>query len=550
MSKKISVTDYLMQELVRIGIDDVFGVPGDYNFDVITSVLNNPSLKWIGCTNELNAGYAADGYARIKGYGAVLTTYNVGELSALNAVAGSFAENVPVISIVGYPTTAFIKEKALVHHSYSDPDYESAHRIYENATVASAVLDEHNAKHEIDRLLSIFLQERKPVYIGIPVDVCSVMIDDDSEVKPATSHQRSLDKAVEKAIKKIEKSKNPIIIGGVLADRFDSKDLLRKFVEKSGFPATTMAMGKGLIYEDDPNFMGTYQGALDNLAVYNTVQNSDCKISIGTIYNDFNTVTDLNFDPKDYIYATGTCVYVDGNKYKDVLMGDFLHEMVNRISTYARDMSVMEKSSTVFKPLDKQKAPLDFEYFLPRMEQFFKPDDRIFADTGYLDFSIQSITLPHGAQLYEQLLWCSIGWATPAVVGACVADPKTRTILLTGEGSHQLTVQSVSNLRQLKLKPIIFVLNNSGYSIERTFSKDENAAYNNIIPWDYTAIMHAFDPSAYTAVVKTNEDLDKVLKQIEKESKKRICYIELRMDKFDMPPLIEKIKEHKIEMNG
>lgn len=548
MVNQIKVSDFLMQELAKIGIDDVFGVPGDYNFNVITSVLENSSLKWIGCTNELNAGYAADGYARIKGLGAIITTFNVGELSALNAIAGSFAENVPVISIVGYPPTNFIEKNALVHHSYSEPDYESALRIAKNAASATTILTKENAKTEIERVLAVFLQERKPVYIGIPVDVCDAMIDNNSELKMPESNQKNLNEAVDNALKLIEDSKKPVIIGGCLADRFQSKELLQKFAAKAGFPVTTMAMGKGLINEDEPNFAGTYLGSIDNQNVYNMVQDSDCKISIGTIYNDFNTVTDLNFNPKDYIEVTGTKVTVDGIEYKDVLMKDFLEKLTDKIKeTKPVEIS---KSATEFEPMEQEEKPLDFNYFLPRMEKFFKENDRIFTDTGYLDFSIQSLTLPKGCQLYEQLLWCSIGWATPAVVGACQADRNTRTILLTGEGSHQLTVQSLSNMGYLGLKPIIFVLNNSGYSIERTFSKDENAKYNDIIPWDYTKIMNAFVPDAYTAKVKTNHELEKVLEEIESESNNKICYVELFMDKFAEPPLIHKIKEHKIEMNG
>ena len=84
---KIKVSDYLIKRLAGLGITDIFGLPGDYNFNILDSVVNNPNTNWINCTNELNAAYAADGYARIKGYGAVITTFGVGELSAINGIA-------------------------------------------------------------------------------------------------------------------------------------------------------------------------------------------------------------------------------------------------------------------------------------------------------------------------------------------------------------------------------------------------------------------------------------------------------------------------------
>lgn len=544
---KIKVSDYLIKQLSQLGITDIFGVPGDFNFNLCTSVLDNPSVKWIGCTNELNAGYAADGYARVRGLGAVLTTYNVGELSALNAIAGSYAESIPVVSIVGWPPTNFIKNNSIVHHTYSEPDYDSPLKIFSNATSAQAVLNETNAKSEIDRVLSVLLKERKPVYVGIPVDICDVLIDDEAEINLPASNSDNLKNSVSAALELIEKAKKPVIIGDRLIESFDSSDIFRQFVSKSKFPATTMSMGKGILYEDEDNFIGTYTGSIDNKNVYQTVQESDCIISVGTIYSDFNTFTPLTFNPKDYVVVLGTKVIVSGKEYSDVLMKDFLTELENKVEPKNIEIN---KISKPMQNITTNNDQLNFDYFLPRMEHFFKENDRIFTDTGYLNFSFQTLKFPKNCRLYIQFLWSSIGWATPAVEGACQADKNTRTILLTGEGSHQLTVQELSNIGYLELKPIIFVLNNAGYSIERSFSKDENAAYNNIVPWDYTAIMKSFVPEAYTAQVKTDEELDKVLKEIETESKNRICYIELFMDKFEAPPLIREIKENKIEMNG
>ena len=154
---KITVADYLIQELYKLGIKDFYGLPGDYNFEILEAVIKHPQTNWIGCTNELNAGYAADGYARIKGYGALITTYGVGELSAVNAIAGSYAESVPVIKITGIPATKFIKNNTMLHHNFQNPDYKACERIFSNVTSAAASLNAENAKQEIDRILSIFI---------------------------------------------------------------------------------------------------------------------------------------------------------------------------------------------------------------------------------------------------------------------------------------------------------------------------------------------------------------------------------------------------------
>ena len=116
----MNTAEYLVKKLEELGINEFFGLPGDYNFNILYAIENNPNTNWIGCTNELNAGYAADGYARERGFGALVTTYGVGELSVMNAIAGSFAENVPVIHIVGTPTTKCVANKTRVHHNFQD----------------------------------------------------------------------------------------------------------------------------------------------------------------------------------------------------------------------------------------------------------------------------------------------------------------------------------------------------------------------------------------------------------------------------------------------
>ncbi len=118
--QRFTVADYLAGRLVEAGTDHVFGVPGDYTLALLDHIVGQAGLTWTGCTNELNAGYAADGYARLRGIGALLTTFGVGELSAINAVAGSFAEHVPVVHIVGSPATSTQAAHRVVHHSLGD----------------------------------------------------------------------------------------------------------------------------------------------------------------------------------------------------------------------------------------------------------------------------------------------------------------------------------------------------------------------------------------------------------------------------------------------
>lgn len=538
---KITVSDYLIQELCKIGITDVFGLPGDYNFNLIDSVEKNPDVKWIGCTNELNAGYAADGYARVKGFGACLTTFGVGELSAINAIAGSYAENVPVIKIVGAPKTKYIKENKLIHHNLMPVDYFAFINAYYNVTGAAAFLNEENAKEEIDRIISTFVKDRKAVYIAIPADICLMEIENEPKINKPQSNKDLLDMALNHALLLINNSKKPVIIGDVLVERFNAKKEFNELVKKSGFPTTTLIMGKGIIDEKGENskhFMGTYLGHYENPDVYKTVNESDCVITLGAILSDFNTLGfDLQFKPEDYILAEGTSVTIQNKVYNDVLLKDFISKLAEKVEH--RQTDIVKNYPHLGSCEVTEEDKLTFNYILPRFEKFLQKEDMLFIDTGLLEFAGALWTLPEGAVLYNQFLWASIGWATPACFGANMADKNKKTILFTGEGSHQLTAQAISNIMYHRLKPIIIVLNNSGYTIERVLSKNPEDKYNDIADWQYTKLPEVFQGCAWTAQARTNKEFDQVLNCARQESEKQMCYIEIFTEMFDMPCLMQ-----------
>ena len=234
----MNTAEYLIKKLEELGINDFFGLPGDYNFEIINAVQENENTKWINCTNELNAGYAADGYAREKGYGAMITTYGVGELSAMNSVAGSYAENVPVINIVGAPNSKLLEEKKLIHHQFSNPEPYAFIEAFNSVTQAAAFLTRDNAKIEIDRVLKTFVKEKKPVYICIPQDIAQLEISDKDVDYGWLSDRGALKTVTEKISEKIKNSERPIILADVLTRRFNAVRELKTFVEKSEIPVT------------------------------------------------------------------------------------------------------------------------------------------------------------------------------------------------------------------------------------------------------------------------------------------------------------------------
>ncbi len=544
MTEKIKVSDYIVKRLQNLGITDVFGLPGDYNFNILDAVIKNEGTNWINCTNELNAAYAADGYARIKGYGAVVTTFGVGELSAINGIAGAYSENVPVIKITGVPKTSLIKEKALIHHNFSEPDYYAFEKIYANVTTASAFLTFENAKSEIDRVFDMFVKLKKPVYIALPVDVCDYLIDDTIPETIVKSNSDSLKAASDRIIELLNTSKNPLIITDYLMKRFRLQRELNAFVQKFNIKVTSMIMGKGLIEEDLSQFIGINYAQLGNEDFRQIYENADLMLCFGTLFSDLNT---LGFivkpDNRFKIELQANCATVEGRIYKDVWLNDLMDVLLNSDAIIKKPAP--ENVFKGYQGIETSIAPIKTDDIFPLVQNFLKENDTVVVETGIISASCANMKLKTSSNYICQTMWGSIGWATPAAFGAYMADRSKRLILLTGEGSHQLTIQELANFFKYGVKPVIFVLNNNGYTIERILSNDPDDEFNNITKWNYSKVLELFGdglPSKYFKVTTSNE-LKEALSDIDTKDFDKLCYVEIFTDKMDIPKALAMVKE-------
>ena len=533
----MNTAEYLVKRLEELGINDFFGLPGDYNFNLLYAVENNRNTRWIGCTNELNAGYAADGYARMRGYGAVITTYGVGELSAINAIAGSMAENIPVISIVGVPAQNCIKNNVRVHHNFREVNYYAFYEAYKNVTAASAYLTDNNPKAEIDRILKVFVKERKPVYIAIPIDVAERDISDEYTSYEWTSDTANLKLVSEKIAKKINNSVNPVILGDVLVKRFDSRIEYREFVEKTGLPVTNFLMGTNLVNMDYEKYLGGYFSKYANPAAQNRVENTDCLVAVGVVYSDLNSFGfNLPFEINNHIAIYGTHTFIDGRRYDNVKMSEVLEKSAELVK---------KREVTVEKPIwdtnlpEPSQEPLTSDYIYPRIMKFLSENDIVVAETGIIPHGLVPLKFPQNTELQTQTLWGSIGWATPAAMGVCLAKRVNRVILVTGEGSHQLTAMEVGSMLRYKLKPIIMVLNNNGYTVERALSKSPDDKFNDIMQMNYAKFARVFGEDIWSVKVSSEEEFDKALRVSQIMDK--LCYIEICTESMDMPELTKEI---------
>ena len=527
----MNTADYIVKRLEELGVNEFFGFPDDYNINLIDAVENNSNTKWIGCTNPLNAGYAADGYARIRGFGALITSFGTNELSAMNAIAGSMAENVPVFHIVGLPSTEKINNKTLIHHNFQNTDYKNFMNAAKSVSEAVAFITKENAKLEIDRLLTTLVRDKKPVYAAVPEDIAKTEISDRTVSYDWISDRTTLDEVASKINEKIQKSKKPVILGDVLVKRFDAGIEFREFAEKTGIPVTNFLMGTNLVNMDSPNFIGGYFGDIRNPIVKKYLDETDCLIAVGTIYSDINSFgQNLPYNINDQIAIYGNHVIIEGKRYDNVKMPEVL-EAVTNLAEYKE--VEFNKSNVGVKHQDAGEENLTYAYLFSKVQEFVKENDIIFAETGTSLLETAQIKLPESADFQAQALWSSTGWATPAAFGACLAKPQSRVILITGEGAHQQTAMEIGNFLRFNAKPIVIVINNKNYATEQIFTYGLDKKSNEISQVNYAKFARAFDGDIWSTKVTTAEDFDKALRVTQIMNK--LCYIEACVDCSDIP---------------
>ena len=538
-----TVIQYVLRRLKEIGVDDVFGVAGDYAFPVNDAIVEDPAINWIGCCNELNAGYAADGYARMRGVGAVCTTYGVGELAAMSAIAGAYAEHVPVFHLVGTPNLATQEGRALVHHTLGNGEFDLFRQMAVPIVCASAVMTPQNAASETERLIAEALYHRRPVYMAFPSDVADMpVLATASPASAPVSDPKSLAAATDAVADALNDAAQACVLPGVLVRRLGLQAAAAAFVDAAGLPYATMFADKSVLGEDHPGYLGMYAGRLMGEPVRAFVESCDVVVNIGAMLTDGNTAGfTARLDPGRTINIDHHRTTVGSTVYRNVEMADILAQLPARITKHAQRPAITFE--TLGPIVGGGEDPITADALYPRWADFFRPDDVIITDTGTSSLGLAFAQLPKGAEFHNQTLWASIGWATPAAFGAAIGAPDRRVILITGEGSHQMTAQEISQFGRHGLSPIVFVLNNSGYLSERMLCKDMALAYNDTAAWNYAELPHALGCQGwFNARVSSCGVLDDALKTADQAN--GAAYIEVVTGAAEAPPMYKKLHEN------
>ncbi|XP_011019081.1 PREDICTED: pyruvate decarboxylase 2-like [Populus euphratica] len=535
---------HLARRLVQIGVTDVFSVPGDFNLTLLDHLIAEPGLNLIGCCNELNAGYAADGYARSRGVGACVVTFTVGGLSVLNAIAGANSENLPVICIVGGPNSNDYGTNRILHHTIGLPDFSQELRCFKTVTCYQAVVNNLEDAHEqIDTAISTALKENKPVYISVSCNLSAIPHPGFSRepvpfsLSPKMSNELGLEAAVEAAAEFLNKAVKPVLVGGPKLRPAHASEAFVELADACGYALAIMPSAKGLVPEHHPHFVGTYWGAVSSAFCAEIVESADAYLFAGPIFNDYSSVgySLLLKKEKAIIVQPDRVVIANGPAFGCVLMKDFFVALAKKIKP---NTTAYDNYRRIFVPegeplRNAPEEPLRVNVLFQHIQKMLSSETAVIAETGDSWFNCQKLKLPRGCGYEFQMQYGSIGWSVGATLGYAQAVPEKRVIACIGDGSFQVTAQDVSTMLRCRQKTIIFLINNGGYTIEVEI---HDGPYNVIKNWNYTSLVDAIhngEGKCWTAKVFCEEELVEAIETATGPEKDSLCFIEVIVHKDD-----------------
>ena len=541
-----TIGQYLLNRLYDAGVKHVFGVPGDYILGFYDLMIKSP-IQHIGTTREDSAAFAADGYARCLGMGALAVTYGVGALNTVNAVAGAYAESSPVVVISGAPGVHEQRDDPLIHHRFGPFTFQR--EIFERITCATEVLnDPVIAFRQIDRAIAAARRLCKPVYIEIPRDL--VMVEGYPMPAESTeqfaSDETALSEAIAETMELMSKSVSPMIIAGVELHRRGLQGALVELVERARLPVVATLTGKSVIAERHPAYLGIYEGAMSSENARYVVEQSDLLLMLGVTLNDVDTgIYTAKLDPHHMVRAALNEVVISAHRYPRVALADFLTALVGSVKTCNEEFSL---TPVVFEAsgFPESNRPITTARLIGRLNQALSPDMIVVCDVGDCLFAAIDLRVHEQSEFFASSFYTTMGFAVPAALGAQIARPDHRLLILVGDGAFQMTGTELSTHARLGLNPIVVVFNNCGYSTERCILE---GPFNDISSWRFDRMGEVFGPlNGYDA---TTEDAfeEALMNSLNNRTMPSIINVHLSAD--DASSAMRRLAEHlKTKVKG
>ena len=536
----VRIADYLVERLQAHDVEHVFGVPGDFALKLFEHLEHGP-LTVVNTADEQGAGFAADAYARIRGLGVVVVTYGVGGLKVVNNAGQAYAEESPLVIVSGAPSLQEQHDQPMLHHKVRH--YDTQRRVFDELTVASAVLDEpESACQKIDLVINAAISQKRPVYLEIPRDMTLVEVPRPTSVPTPRIEQSdpdTLDAAITDIRERLAAAKQPVAVLGIQVVRFGLLDTALQIIERAGLPTTVTLLDKSALSEQHPQFIGVYAGAMSRPEVATYVESADCLFMLGPLLTDVNLGGGTsNLDREIMIHLTRDAVQVGYRRYEGIRIEDVVGRLLEAELPTFTDLPVPAQPAfpSIWTP--QPDTNITVHRLFERFGSWLQDDTVVLADPGDAMFGSLDLPVRQDHEFLANAFYASLGFAVPASIGAELAAPDRRPLVLVGDGAFQMTGMELSTSIRYDLSPIVVILNNAGYVTERLMI---DGKFNDVLKWDYTQLPALFG-GGRSFLVKTETDLDNALKAAAGVHGTP-CIIDVRLDPMDVSPALRRLGE-------
>ncbi|WP_156839296.1 acetolactate synthase large subunit [Novosphingobium aquimarinum] len=475
-SGKTKASDLFVQCLEEEGCEYIFGVPGEENLDFLDSLSRSDKIKLILTRHEQGAGFMAATYGRHTGKtGVCLATLGPGATNLVTAAAYATLGGMPMLMITGQKPIKKSKQgrfQILDVVSMMHPITKYAHQMASSDNIPSRV-------REAFRLA----EEEKPgaSHIELPEDIADEHTDS-LPVKRSTVRRPAADvKSIRQAVVALENAKNPVLVIGAGANRTMTSRMLAQFVEKTGIPFLTTQLGKGVLDERHPKFLGCAALSSGDF-VHGAIETSDCIVNIGHdviekppffMHNDGAT-----HDKRTVIHVSTNTAEVDPVYFPQI---EVIGDIANAIWQIKEDI-VPSGAWNFDRMLAFRKAEVEhtrqlaedarFPIFPPHLVKQVRdclPDDAIIC----LDNGVYKIWFARGYTAYRPntvLLdnaLATMGAGLPSAMMSAMLYPERKVMAICGDGGFMMNSQEMETAVRLGLNLTVIVLNDSSYGMIR-----------------------------------------------------------------------------------
>src|SRR5215208_3534402 len=495
------VADYIIERLAQHGVEALFGVPAVFCAPVFNAAARRPNFRTVVTNSDLEAGYAADGYARVKGLSAVAVAYGPGTLSIANAVAGAYIERSPIVVINGGPSDKNITDQnttgVVYSHSMGRPHTDLD--VFRNITVFSErETDINRLPQVVDDAITAALIRKHPVYVEIPRALLDSVCPQPVGAIDVTVPAGDADAVATSILQELDTVANPVVIVGEEVQRYRLASQVLAVLDRLQVRWATTLVGKSVLPEDHPRFLGVFNGDRAPEALKTLIQQAGLIVALGSVFGSNHANLMIPKANQTIRVWDGVAVF-RGGPPKSV----GLPALVAALDSQSIGVSPVAYTVGVATPVDPP-APATPELGYQQVfdvvaePEFLDPSFVVIPDTFLGIYPAARMKMPAQDSFIVNAIWASIGHSVGAAVGAAVPGGK-RPLVLIGDGGFQMVGQAVSTMVRYQHNSIIVIIDNSLYGIEQfllgpgyyTNLSQPPLPYNVLPDWNFDAFAQA-----------------------------------------------------------